>query len=242
MINYIISDEYNDAVKIKTTIENYMMNFDIDVKYHLFNKNDIVLKEEIKKIKGFKIYILNNDSIKGYGLDIAEYIRGELDDWNSIIILVTKHNELKIELIGKKLFLFDFISKNCLFDKVLVEDLKHIKKYYDNRHGCLTFESNRIIKKIDFRNIDMIVKEKESKRCIIESSVGNYYANESLKDVCKRLDNRFVKINRSCIINSDKIFEYDINENKITLKNGTISFDISRDSKKNLLSQFVNKK
>ena len=32
MINYIISDEYNDAVKTKTIIENYMMNFDIEVR------------------------------------------------------------------------------------------------------------------------------------------------------------------------------------------------------------------
>ena len=241
MINYIISDEYNDAVKTKTIIENYMMNFDIEVKYHLYNINDN-FKKEIKIIKGFKVYILNNNSNKGLGIEYAEYIRSELDDWNSIIILVSNHSEIKNEYIGKKLFLFDCIVKDCFYEKVLKEDLKHIKKYYDNRDTCLTFEQNRIIKKLDFRNIDMIVKEKDSKKCIIKSSLGSFYASESLKDVCERLDNRFIKINRSCIINGDKVIEYDLNENKITMKNGYTSFDISRENKKNLFSKITNNK
>lgn len=241
MINYIISDEYNDAVKTKTIIENYMMNFDIEVRYHLFNIDDN-FAEKIKNIKGFKVYILNNDSIKGLGIKYAEYIRSELDDWNSIIILVTKHSEIKNEYIGKRLFLFDCVIKDCFYKKILREDLSHIRKNYDNRHKCLTFESNRIIKKLDFRNIEMITKEKDSKKCIINSSIGDFYISESLKNVCKRLDNRFIKINRSCIINSDKISEYDLNENKITFKNGMTSFDISRDNKKEIFLKISNKK
>ena len=53
---------------------------------------------------------------------------------------------------------------------------------------------------------------------------------------------RFIKINRSCIVNGDKVVEYDQNENKITLKNGFTSFDISRDNRKNILLLFDNKK
>lgn len=241
MINFIISDENKDAVETKNVVENYMMNFDIDVRYHLLDINDN-FKEKVKIINGFKIYILNIDSIKLLGLEYAEYIRSELDDWNSIIILVTKHGEIKNEILGRKLFLFDIIVKNCFYNKVLREDLSHIKKHYENRDNCLTFESNRIIKKLDFKNIDMITKEKDSKKCLIKSSIGSYYTSETLKNVCKRLDNRFIKINRSCIVNFDKVKEYDINKNKITLKNGTITFDISRDNKKSITSKFNNYK
>ena len=240
MINFIISDEYNDAVKTKTIIENYMMNFDIEVRYHLFSIEDN-LKEKINRIKGFKVYIIDN--YKEFGIEYAEYIRSELDDWNSIIILVTKHSEIKNEYyIGRKLFLFDCIIKDYFFEKILREDLVHLKKYYDNREKCLSFESERTIKKLDFKNIEMITKEKDSKKCIIKSSLGSYYASESLKEVCKRLDNRFIKINRSCIVNGDKVVEYDQSSNKITLKNGSISYDISRDNKKNILLLFNNKK
>lgn len=237
MITYIISDEYKDAVKTKTIIDNYMMNFDIEVKYHLFSNIDENIKNEIKNIKGFKVYILNNDSLKGNGINIAEYIRGELDDWNSIILLVTNHRELENEFVGKRLFLFDLITKNCFYEKILKEDLRRILMNYNNREKCLTFESNRIIKKLDFRNIAMITKEKDSKKCVINSSLGDYYTSESLKDVCKRLDSRFIKINRGCIINSDKVIEYNTIENKLTLKNGITSYDISRDNKKALSSK-----
>lgn len=241
MINYIISDEYNDAVKIKTIIENYMMNFDIEVRYHLFNIEDDLISK-IKNIKGFKVYILNNDPIKCLGLEYSEYIRSELDDWNSLIVLVSKHSETKNQSIGKRIFLFDYLIKNCFFEKMLKEDLKNIKKHYDNREMCLTFESNRIAKKLDFKNIDMITKEKSTNRCIINSSLGNYYTSESLKDVYKRLDNRFVRINRSCIINGDKVVEYNLSENKITLKNGLTTFDVSRENKKYFFSRMIDKK
>ena len=241
MINYIISDEYNDAVKTKEIIEYYMMSFDIEVKYHLFNIEDN-LKENINNIKGFKVYILNNDAPKYYGINYADYIRSELDDWNSVIILVSKHSESRNDGTGKRLFLFDNIIKNCFFDKVLKEDVKNIKKHYDNREHCLTFESNRIVTKLDFKNIEMITKEKNSKRCVINSSVGNYYTSESLKEVSKRLDGRFVRINRSCIINGDKVMEYDMNSNKITMKNGYTTFDVSRENKKDFFSKMVDRK
>jgi DNA-binding LytR/AlgR family response regulator len=241
MINYIISDDYNDAVKTKNIIENYMMNFDIEVKYHLFNIEDN-LKDKIKDIKGFKVYILNNDPVRYYGIDYAEYIRSELDDWNSIIILVSKHSESSNDGMGKKLFLFDYIIKNCFFDNMLKEDIKNIMKHYDNREHCLTFESNRIVTKLDFRNIETITKEKNSKKCIINSSVGNYYTSESLKDVSKRLDNRFVKINRSCIVNGDKVVEYDLNRNKITMKNGLTMFEVSRENKKDFFYRMIDRK
>jgi len=241
MINYIISDEYNDAVKTKEIIEYYMMNFDIEVKYHLFNIEDN-LKDKLCNIKGFKVFILNNDSPKYFGINFAEYIRSELDDWNSIIILVSKHSESRNDGMGKRLFLFDNIIKNYFFDKILKEDIKNIKKHYDNREHCLTFELNRIVTKLDFKNIETITKEKNSKRCVINSSVGNYYTSESLKDVSKRLDNRFIRINRSCIVNGDKVIEYDLNNNKITMKNGLTMFDVSRENKKDFFSRMIDRK
>ena len=67
-------------------------------------------------------------------------------------------------------------------------------------------------------------------------------ASESLKDVSGRLDDRFIKINRSCIINSDKVIEYDPSLNKITLKNGITSYDVSRDNKKTISSLFIKHK
>lgn len=238
MINIIIGDNNKSAQEIKHIIDNYMMNYDIEVKYHLFeNYNDF--KENVKDICGYKLFILKND-YEEVGLKEASYIRNKLDNWNSIIILTTQHNESKYEVSEKRLFIFDYISKNHFFKKTLKEDLDHLKSYYINRPACLTIETNRVIKIIDFYSIESITKEKDSKKCIIKTSDMDYYVNETLLNISKRLDRRFVKINRSCIINIDRITEYDVRKNKITLKSGVVSFDISREYKKNLINKIIN--
>ena len=231
MINFIISSNNHEAVKINKLIDNYMMNYDIEVKYHLFD-NCECFKEKIKTVKGPKLYIIDVDTNINDKINMVNYIRKTLDDWNSHIILISEHNEFKYEFVGKKLYIFDIVIKNSFFEKNLKEDLEHIRKNYDNREKCLTFEFNRVINKIDFKNIDMIVKEKDSKKCLIKSNHGNYYIPETLNKVETKLDNRFVKVSRSCIINADQIVEYDLNQNRITFKNGIQSFDISRNYKK----------
>ena len=235
MINFIIcSNNYEKQKETKEVIVKYMMNYDIDYKYHIFN-NDYEVKNN--KISGYNVYlidIINNDSI-----NLVKYIREELDDWNSIIILMSD-NQVIDNIYGKRLFLFDIIYHNKSFNKILIEDLNRIIKNYDHREKCLTFEANRVVKKVDFKSIIMINKEKDSKKCLLTSSYGEYYVPETLSGISKRLDNRFIKTNRSCIVNKDQIIEYDSNKNKITFKNGIVSFNISREQKKNI-SNYVTK-
>lgn len=241
MINFIIKDDYDCENKIIKTIDSYMMNYDIEVKYHLI-KNIDELKEQSNKINSYKVYVLNLDTEKDIDLSYAKYIREEQNDWNSIIIVITNHNEMKYEVVNNRLFLFDFIYRNIYFDKRLKEDLKHIKSNYDNREKCLIFESNRIISKVDFKCINVIEKEKNSKRCKLKSSHGNYFIPETLNKIEKRLDERFIKVNRSCIVNCDEINEIDLNDNKIYLKCCEDSYDISRDNRKKVSSYFDNYK
>lgn len=241
MINFIIGSNHNLAVIIKSVIESYMMNFDIEVKYHLFYSYNELFEQKAPKIIGFKVFIMIDDELNN-GIKATKLIRNILDDWNSIIIIVSNNDKLNLSLSDERLFIFDCITNNSNLNIILREDLSHILKNYDNREKCLTFESNRVIKKIDFKSIDMIIKEKDSKKCIIKSTHGNYYVPETLSKVGERLDNRFVKISRSCIINGEKITEYDKSKNKLTLRNGIVSFDISRDFKKKLSNYVINYK
>ena len=201
MINFIIcSNNYEKEKETKEVIVKYMMNYDIDYKYHIFNYD----------------YEVKNNKVSGYNVYLIDII------------------------YGKRLFLFDIIYHNKSFNKILIEDLNRIIKNYDHREKCLTFEANRVVKKVDFKSIIMINKEKDSKKCLLTSSYGEYYVPETLSGISKRLDNRFIKTNRSCIVNKDQIIEYDSNKNKITFKNGIVSFNISREQKKNI-SNYVTK-
>ena len=236
MINFVICDDnQNFATKLKQTVENYMMNYDLETKYYMFNDYGKNFKQTVDNLSGFNVYLLDIETKNGSGLDATRYIREELDDWNSVIILITAHNELKYEAFGNRLFLLDFINKFDNYENKLKEDLERMLKNYDNRGKCLTFEFNRVIKKIDFRHIIIITKEKDSKRCIITTTYGDCVIYNSINNILKLLDNRFIKINRGAIVNIDQISEYDSTENKITFKNGTITYDISRDYKKKVI-------
>lgn len=242
MINFIIcSSNYNRQNKTKEVIDSYMMNYDIEVKYHLYNNYSEDTKKSIKSVNGYKSYILEIDEDNIVNM-FVKYLREDLDDWNSLIILTTD-KEIKIEkYYTYRLFLFDLINYNISFEKILVEDINRIMKNYDHREKCLTFESNRVVKRIDFKNIIMIMKEKDSKKCLLKSSHGNYYVPESLCGISKRLDKRFVKTNRSCIVNGDHIIEYKPNENKLVFKNGFVFLDISREQKKEVSNYVTNYK
>ncbi|MBR4671692.1 MAG: LytTR family transcriptional regulator [Bacilli bacterium] len=235
MINFIIcSSNYSSRKETKEIIDSYMMNYDIEVKYHLFNNN----KEELRKIHGYKVYLIEIDNNP---YDLVKHIREELDDWNSIIILLAENRGIE-SILGTRLFLFDVIYRNASFEKILKEDLRRIIKNYDHREKCLIFENNRIIKKVDFKSIIMISKEKDSKKCLLKSLHGNYYVPESLCKISKRLDKRFVKTNRSCIINGDEIVEYNSNENKLLLRNGMVFQDVAREKKKDISNYVTNYK
>ena len=84
----------------------------------------------------------------------------------------------------------------------------------------------------------MINKEKDSKKCNIITTYGNYEIHNTVNNILKNLDERFIKINRSTIINCDHIIEYDCSENKLSLKNGIVTFEVSRDYKKKVM-EFV---
>lgn len=235
MLNFIVcEDDPQFAKNMKKLITNYMMNFDMDYKYYAFEGYDADFEKILKEDIGFKVFFLDIKTKVGSGLDAARSIREEYDDWVSIIIIVTAFNEYRYEALGNRLYLLDFISKidNC--ENRVKDALKIAMKNYDNRCKSINFEYNHVVRKIEFRHILNIEKEQDSKRCIIRTTYGEQLIPKSLVEVYKLLDERFVKVHRSMIVNLDYIKEYNLKENKITFKNGEYSYLVSRDKKKEL--------
>lgn len=90
MLNFIIcDDERNFRNIINKEIENFMMNYDTDYKIYQFTNYDSKFEKLAQEDIGFKVYFLDIKTNVSSGLDAARYIREELDDWNSLIIIVT---------------------------------------------------------------------------------------------------------------------------------------------------------
>ena len=242
MIKFIICDDKREFINKEAVIVNrFMMNCDIEYEIITFSEYNNKFVKLIEEDVGFKIYLLDIKTKNGSGLDMARKIREECDDWVSVIIIITAYPEYKYEALGNRLYLLDFINKldNC--ELKLTDDLKRALKNYDNREKCLNFEFNHVVKKLEFRHIIMIEKEKDSKRCLITTTYGNCPIGKTLNNTYKMLDERFIKTSRSVIINTDQVREFNISENKIVFKNGMVTYDISRDYKKTVIGKLANK-
>ena len=230
MINYIISSNRKSIVKmIKDTILSNNVKYDIEQKIFDLNSNT----KDCSSIFGFKVYVF--DVLKQGDIDAIEAIRYEQNDWNSIILIITKNDELKNLIINKRLYVLDYIENRSNVDEQIKSDFQKIMMYYDNREKCLVYEFNRIIKRIDYKSIITIEKEKDSKRCEIKTTYGNYFMYGNIKEIFKKLDKRFIKLSRSTIANIDQIEEYDQAENIIIFKNRSTTSDVSRSNRKKLI-------
>lgn len=237
MLNFIVCDDEKEfRGMIIKEVEKFMMNYDVNYKIYQFETYNEEFEKLAKSDIGFKVYFFDIKTKNGSGLDAARFIREELDDWNSIIIIVTAFAEYRYEALSNRLYLLDFISKfdNC--KTKIKEILKIVYKNYNSREKCLSYEYNYILYKIELKNIIFIEKEQDSKRCIIYTTYGTFKAPFTLTAITKQLDKRFLKVHKSLIINVDKIKTYNIKENEILFVNGMSTNLISRSGRKELVN------
>lgn len=236
MINFVVCDDNKSFSKImKSTIDNYMLNYEQEYKIFHFEGYDEKFEDFVNKDIGFKVYFLDIKTKHGSGLDAARLIREKYDDWISIIIIVTSHEEYRYEALSNRLYLLDFVNKlnNC--ENGIKDSIKKSLNNYNKRYKSLSYEYNHIYHKIEFRNIINIEKETDSKRCIIRTTYGNSYISGTLNDIKSKLDERFIKTHRSLIINQDKITHFDPKTNIIEFCDGSKSNLVSRSNKKELM-------
>ena len=230
MIDLIVVEDnlyyINESKKI---IDKVMMSYDMDYYFIVYDK----YRKELLNKDNFKIYIISyqEDSIK-----LIKYIREELDDWKSLVIILYKDRKDKEELLKENLFIVDYINKRKHFEEKLLRNIQICLKNYDQRPNSLKYTYKNILYNIEFNKILYIEKEQDNKRCIIYTKNKKYYIPGTLNNLIKQLDNRFIKSSRSYIINTEQISSYDIKSNILTFK-GKIRLNcISRDNKRIIIN------
>ncbi len=233
MLNFIIyDDEKTFSQKNKKIIDKKMMKTDYDYKCYIFDSYDEQFENLIKENIGLKVYLLDIEGKSKSGLDIVRIIREKYEDWCSLIIVITNHNEFKYDALSSRLYLMDFINKLDNWEDILGEDIDRIIKSYGNCTECLVYEFNHSFKRIEYKNITYIEKEKDSKKCLIHTIYGDHEIGGTITDVLGQLDDNFIRTSRSTIVNIKQILEYDKKSNEIVLLDGKKVTDISRLCKK----------
>ena len=220
MINFIIED--ND---LKQIINKIMMNY--NYKYNIQNYS--------KKINTTNVYILNYDPNKILNLSKLKNIRYNLNDWSSIIILITKNNKIRNDLYNKKYLILDIININNL-EKKLKDDINLIINHIFQRYNNLNYNYKNIYYSIPFQDIYYIENDSTNKRCLIKTNDDEFYIPGTLTSTLSKLDKRFIKCSRSYLINLEKVKYYSIKDNIIYFDKNIKIYEISRSKKQEIIN------
>lgn len=216
-MNYILCDDnMKDRERIVGYIDNFMMRNDIDYHKHLFSDyNDKFLEIICKKMPG-KIYILDIETPSRSGIDIARIIRRRDDD--SIIIFLTGHEELGQVVLKKHFQFLSFINKfdNCKED--LEETLELAIKKLEKKQTIRFQEGGSTIK---LKSDDILyISKNGDRKTVIKTDCNEFKISMPLSKVIKMLPEEFIKTHKSCIVNKERILEYNKNKRIIKFDNG----------------------
>lgn len=232
MINFIICEDNKNVRDLhEVLISKITMPYDFDYTVHSFEKYNNNLKKIINTPSDLKIYILDLELPGKTGLEIAQDIREV--DWDSIIIVLTSHDELELKLFKEKLLIFDFISKFDNYEKRLTDSINLVIKNLNCR-SALVFKQDKEIYHIKYDNILYIFRDNTKNKTKIKAIDKEYYVRDTLTNVAKQLDNRFYQTHRACYVNLNNIKCADFKNDIIYFTNDDSIDYLSRNYKKGL--------
>lgn len=232
MINFIICEDNGHVREFdEKIISKIAMPYDFDYTIHSFDRYNIKLKNLINAPSDINIYILDLELPNKSGTEIANEIRKV--DWESIIIILTSHDELEFKLLKEKLLIFDFISKFDDYENRLATTLKMIVEKV-NTKKIISFKSNKEIHHVKLSNILYVNRDNFTEKTKIVTADNEYLVRESLSSIVSRLDSKFYQTHRTCFVNIAKIKTVDFKNNIIYFTNGKTTDYLSRNYKKGL--------
>ncbi len=232
MINFILCDD-NDYVRElnERMISRVAMPYDFNYTINSFDRYNIKLKNLINTPSDIKIYILDLELPNKSGLDIAKEIRKV--DWDSIIIILTSHDELELSILKQRLLILDFISKFDNYEERISEVINMVIEKIDTKK-IISFKSKKELHHVKLDNVMYVFKDNETDKTTIVTVDGEYPVRDPLSSIADKLDSRFYQTHRACYVNLDKIESVDFKNSIVYFNNDTSIAYLSRNYKKEL--------
>ncbi len=207
MLQFILVDDE----KIMRDKERKLLNevlFSANIEYDILEYSH--LTDELKTVinnSNPKVYIMDIDlNSKVSGLDIGKYIRNY--DWDSEIIYITNHDKMFEKVFRNIYKVFDFIEKFDSMEERFKNDINQILlRKWDKKK--FTYSNNRISFEIYLDDILYLYRDTVERKVAIKTVKGNiFYVNKNINQIIEDLDDRFIQVHRSCIVNKNKVNVY----------------------------------
>ena len=232
MVNFIVCDNNKHIVtNVVNVIHSTMMNNNLQYKIfpHL-DYNEGFHKQASAK-KSNTIYILDIEVNGNSGIDIAREIR-KIDD-HSIIIFLSKYNNLMETILTDNIMPLTFISKQSNYQEKLNQAIRKSLSIFNNR-GHLKIIEKSVSYQIPLKDILYITHDSVERKSIIMTEYNDFKVNKSLTELFAMLPNTFKYSHRACIVNTERITKAEIHKMLIHFDEGTVLSLFSNTYKKEI--------
>lgn len=219
MINFIIVDDNKKFLDIMIdVVTKVMMKNKFLYKTFSFDEYDNKFMDIMNASIPNKIYILDIETRKASGIDIARKIRK--NDVDSIIIFATVHNEAGLVLLKDDLMFLTFLCKFDDFENNLYNSLSKSLEFIHHR-AVINFNDRGTIYSIPISDILYITKESNDRKSIIKTSSTEYRVGLTLKELIDLCGDNLVQTHRSCFVNLNRVRVIDKRKNIIEFDDGS---------------------
>ena len=242
MIKYVLYDDNPETfTPTSKSINKIMMKYECDYRIEKFEKYSKELEEIINQKDVLKIYLLDIEVPKVDGMNLASKIRE--NDWNSIIIFLTAHEDFRLNAFSERLMILDYICKKEKYQEQLEKCLNIAMEALEQNTKILKYKFNSVSYRIPLNEILYVTKVPLNKKCRIFTIGGEKYEiGGNIEKVCNKLGKGFKQSNKSCIVNIENIKTIDTCNNIITFINGKSIDSLSTRMKKGFEEYVMNYK
>lgn len=224
---------------LQKELERYIMINHYDFKVTLVTESPHELLAELSENSQQGIYFLDVDlqDADYDGFKLGKEIR-RLDP-RGFIVYVTTHEELAFETFRYRVEAMDYVIKDdeqhfiarlhrCLdsiVERIMAEKTDN-RRYYTVK----VFDE---VHHIPVEEVTMIETSSQKHRLMLHTANQSLEYFASLTEVEKELEEPFIRVHRSFLVNREHIQSFNLKENRLLLKSGLIC-EVSRTKKKEL--------
>lgn len=224
MINIIICDDnLMDANKIERIVKRHMQG--IEYQAHMFKDYNKDFMRILSSNLPNKIYLLDIETPSMSGIDVARKIRR--NDYESVIIFLTGHDDLSRIIAKKNLMCLNFINKFDNLKNKLMESLDIALKLVGTKR-VISLTSKGNIYNIELAKILYITRDTLTRETLIVCDNRTYQIKMNMQDIIRQLPSDFIQVHRSCYVNKKRIEIIDTRKGLITFDNNTNTSIVSK--------------
>ena len=222
---FICDDVRSHLVYIQNIIDKFILIEELDMQVICAATEPMEILECVKRQKQAGLYFLDVE-LKGEldGFQLAEKIR-EYDP-RGFIVFITTHEEMSYLTFRYKVEAMDYILKER--QKEMPERILECMRKAEERlsssknviHKVLAVNEGERKVLVNQQDIYCIKTCGTAHKIRIYTENSYYEFTNSLKEIKDKLDSNFFQIHKSCIVNLEKVHDFDKKEKMLCLKNG----------------------